>query len=161
LRKQTRRHGGTVVLSLSLQPAVRQTFRMRAKIAGVSMARYFASAVAGCEGRFVLDLPKDAEFELQARADAAGVSISDYVAHALAQPQRSYATPSAETARPITKATDGIARALDLLQARDPRAAAEELTRTLDALRAILRPLARRHDAEVRRAESAGAEWTG
>ena len=40
------RHGGRVVLSLDVEPRVRDALRDRATAAGVSMAEYIANAVA-------------------------------------------------------------------------------------------------------------------
>ena len=42
----TKRHGGRVVLSLDVEPRVRDAIRERAALAGVSMAEYISNAVA-------------------------------------------------------------------------------------------------------------------
>ena len=43
---KTRRHGGRVVLSLDVEPGVRDALRERAALAGVSMAEYVSVALA-------------------------------------------------------------------------------------------------------------------
>ena len=43
---KTQRHGGRVVLSLDVEPRVRDAFRERAAAAGVSMAEYLSNALA-------------------------------------------------------------------------------------------------------------------
>lgn len=43
---KTKRHGGRVVLSLDVEPRVRDAIRERAALAGVSMAEYISNAVA-------------------------------------------------------------------------------------------------------------------
>jgi hypothetical protein len=45
-RVNTKRHGGRVVLSLDVEPGVRDAIRERAALAGVSMAEYISNAVA-------------------------------------------------------------------------------------------------------------------
>jgi hypothetical protein len=45
-RVNTKRHGGRVVLSLDVEPRVRDAIRERAALAGVSMAEYISNAVA-------------------------------------------------------------------------------------------------------------------
>lgn len=46
LGSKTQRHGGRVVLSLDVEPHVREALRERAEAAGVSMAEYFRNAIA-------------------------------------------------------------------------------------------------------------------
>jgi uncharacterized protein (DUF885 family) len=43
---KTKRHGGRVVLSLDVEPRVREAIRERAALAGVSMAEYISNAIA-------------------------------------------------------------------------------------------------------------------
>jgi len=45
-RVNTKRHGGRVVLSLDVEPRVRDAIRERAALAGVSMAEYVSNAIA-------------------------------------------------------------------------------------------------------------------
>jgi len=45
-RSKTTRHGGRVVLSLDVDPRVRDALRERAALAGVSMAEYISVALA-------------------------------------------------------------------------------------------------------------------
>jgi len=45
-RLNTKRHGGRVVLSLDVEPHVRDALRERAAVAGVSMAEYLSNALA-------------------------------------------------------------------------------------------------------------------
>lgn len=49
---KTQRHGGRVVLSLDVEPKVRETLRERAALAGVSMAEYVSVALARPERMF-------------------------------------------------------------------------------------------------------------
>ena len=46
---KTQRHGGRVVLSLDVEPRVRDALRERAAAAGVSMAEYLSNALAAPE----------------------------------------------------------------------------------------------------------------
>lgn len=116
------RHGGRIVLSLSVPPEVRDAVRARAAAAGVSMAAYLANAIA--------------------------------------RPERTYATASAETAQPLTQAGYRIVRALAALEADDHDATRAMLVEAQRILAHALLPLAREHDREVRLSDSAGA-WTG
>jgi len=43
---KTQRHGGRVVLSLDVEPSVRDALRERAALSGVSMAEYVSNALA-------------------------------------------------------------------------------------------------------------------
>jgi hypothetical protein len=45
-RAKSKRHGGRVVLSLDVEPRVRDAIRERAALAGVSMAEYISNALA-------------------------------------------------------------------------------------------------------------------
>ena len=49
---KTQRHGGRVVLSLDVEPRVRDALRERAALAGVSMAEYVSVALAQPERAF-------------------------------------------------------------------------------------------------------------
>ncbi len=49
---KTNRHGGRVVLSLDVEPRVRDAIRERAALSGVSMAEYISNAVARPERSF-------------------------------------------------------------------------------------------------------------
>jgi hypothetical protein len=51
-RLKTSRHGGRVVLSLDVEPQVRDALRERATAAGVSMAEYVSVAIARTERVF-------------------------------------------------------------------------------------------------------------
>lgn len=46
IAKQSGRHGGRVVLSLDVEPHVRDALRERAAASGVSMAEYLSNAIA-------------------------------------------------------------------------------------------------------------------
>ncbi len=50
---KTQRHGGRVVLSLDVEPGVRDALRERAAAAGVSMAEYLSNALAEPERLYV------------------------------------------------------------------------------------------------------------
>ncbi len=50
---RTKRHGGRVVLSLDVEPRVRDAIRERASLIGVSMAEYITNAVAIPERSFM------------------------------------------------------------------------------------------------------------
>jgi hypothetical protein len=49
---KAKRHGGRVVLSLDVEPRVRNAIRERAALAGVSMAEYVSNAIARPERSF-------------------------------------------------------------------------------------------------------------
>lgn len=107
-----RRHGGRVVLSLDVEPEVRDALRERAAAAGVSMAEYLAAAVA--------------------------------------QPARTYDTSAVEMAQPLTQVSYRIAASLDALRAGDVDRVRELLTEARAVVATALRPLAQQHDREVR-----------
>lgn len=110
--KSTTRHGGRVVLSLDVEPQVREALRERA---------------AGC-----------------------GVSMAEYLANALAMPDRLHATASAAQAQVLAHISYEIARARESIATADDAA----LVSALEAMRIVvadtLRPLASSHAEEVR-----------
>lgn len=111
-RSKTTRHGGRVVLSLDVEPEVRDALRERAAAAGVSMA--------------------------------------EYVSVAIAQPERSFSTASAEIAQPLTALSYRIARAQAALSAGETDALARELSDAQRDAAEALRPLSASHIEEVR-----------
>lgn len=111
-RSKTTRHGGRVVLSLDVEPEVRDALRERAAAAGVSMA--------------------------------------EYVSVAIAQPERSFSTASAEIAQPLTALSYRIARAQAALSAGETDAVARELSDAQRDAAEALRPLSVSHIEEVR-----------
>lgn len=58
---KSQRHGGRVVLSLDVEPHVRDALRERAALAGVSMAEYVSVALAQPERAFATTSVKMAE----------------------------------------------------------------------------------------------------
>ncbi len=124
LRSRKRRHGDRVVLSLDVQPRVRDSLRERAAQSGVSMA--------------------------------------EYLSNALARPERSYATASAEIAQPLTILSYRIARAQDALRAHDVAALSRELYEAQRDVAKALRPLVTPHAEEVRQRDRRRAGgWSG
>ena len=118
------RHGGRVVLSLDVEPHVRDALRERAAASGVSMA--------------------------------------EYLANALAEPDRLFATPSASSAQVLAQLSYEIARA------REGAVAAENagLVLALDKMRSVivdaLRPLSQFHREEVHALDRRRAGgWSG
>jgi hypothetical protein len=110
--QKTQRHGGRVVLSLDVEPRVRDALRERAALAGVSM----------------------------------GESVSV----ALAQPERAFATTSAQIAQPIAQLSYRISRAQQEAAAGDHLAVAAELESAKRIAAEAMRPLADPHAEEVR-----------
>ena len=120
----TTRHGGRVVLSLDVEPKVRETLRERAALAGVSMA--------------------------------------EYVSVALAQPNRAFATASAEIAQPLVQLSYRISRARQGAAAGDCSAVAAELDLARRIAAEAMRPLVAPHAEEVRSGDRRRAGgWSG
>ncbi len=118
------RHGGRVVLSLDVEPKVRDALR--------------------------------------ARAAAADVSMAEYLANALARPERSYATAAVEIAQPLAQISYHLAQATRALD----RGEAEPAKVEVDAARRIaaeaMLHLSRHHAKEVRSNDGRrGGGWTG
>ena len=118
------RHGGRVVLSLDVEPRVRDALRERAAASGVSMA--------------------------------------EYLANALAEPDRLFATPSASSAQALAQLSYEAERAREATVAADYAA----LISALDKMRSIiveaLRPLSRSHREEVHALDRRRAGgWSG
>ncbi len=121
---KTQRHGGRVVLSLDVEPRVRDALRERAALAGVSM--------------------------------------TEYVSVALAQPKRVFATTSAEMAQPIAQFSYRISRAQQAVAAGDHQAAAAELELARRIAAEAMRPLAAPHAQEARSGDKRRAGgWSG
>ncbi len=121
---KTQRHGGRVVLSLDVEPRVRDALRERAALAGVSMA--------------------------------------EYVSVALAQPSRSFATPSVEMAQPLAQLSYRISRAKEAVAVGDHSAVAAELELARRIAAAAMRPLAAPHAEEARSGDQRRAGgWSG
>ena len=118
------RHGGRVVLSLDVDPSVRDALRDRAAAAGVSMA--------------------------------------EYLANALAQPERSYDTAAANTAQPLAQVSYRLAQATQALDRADADAASEEIAAARRIVAESLVALRRRHAEEVRDADQPRrGGWSG
>ena len=121
---KTQRHGGRVVLSLDVEPSIRDTLRERAALAGVSMA--------------------------------------EYVSVALAQPERAFATMSAQIAQPIAQLSYRISRAQHAAAAGNHEDAATELELARRIAAEAMRPLAAPHAEEVRSGDTRRAGgWSG
>jgi hypothetical protein len=121
---KTQRHGGRVVLSLDVEPRVRDALRERAALAGVSMA--------------------------------------EYISVALAQPERAFATTSAEVAQPIAQLSYRISRARQAAAEGDYLAVAAELEFARRIAAEAMRPLAAPHAEEVRSGDRRRADgWSG
>ena len=118
------RHGGRVVLSLDVEPRVRDALRNRATAAGVSMAEYIANAVA--------------------------------------RPERSYATRAVEIAQPLTQISYRLAQATRAMESGDVALASDELAAAKRIAADALISLQRRHVQEVRSNDPRrGGGWTG
>jgi hypothetical protein len=123
-RLGTTRHGGRVVLSLDVEPKVRELLRERAALAGVSMA--------------------------------------EYVSVALAQPNRAFATTSAEMVQPLAQLSYRIARAQQAAATGDHSAVAEELEFARRVAADAMRPLATLHAEDARSGDRRRAGgWSG
>jgi hypothetical protein len=121
---KTQRHGGRVVLSLDVEPRVRDALRERAALAGVSMA--------------------------------------EYVSVALAQPERAFATTSAQIAQPIAQLSYRVSRAQQAAAVGDHSAVAAELELARRFAAEAMRPLAAPHAEEVRSGDRRRAGgWSG
>lgn len=121
---KTQRHGGRVVLSLDVEPRVRDALRECAALAGVSMA--------------------------------------EYVSNALARPQRTFATVSAEIAQPLAMLAYRIARAQQAAKIGDLATANGELEDAKRVVAEAMHPLSRSHVDEVRsRDRRRGGGWNG
>jgi len=123
-RLATTRHGGRVVLSLDVEPKIRELLRERAAAAGVSMA--------------------------------------EYVSVALAQPNRAFATASAEIAQSLVQLSYRISRARQAAGADDHLVVAAELELARRIVAEAMRPLAAPHAEEVRSGDRRRAGgWSG
>jgi predicted nicotinamide N-methyase len=118
------RHGGRVVLSLDVEPHIRDSLRQRAAAAGVSMA--------------------------------------EYLANALAEPERSYITNAVDIAQPLTRISYHLAQVVDALACSDLAAAKANLETAKRIVAEAMMPLRRRHAEEVRANEPRrGGGWAG
>lgn len=118
------RHGGRVVLSLDVEPRVRDALRDRATAAGVSMA--------------------------------------EYLANALAQPERSYVTSAVEIAQPLAQISYRLAQATQMLRNGQPTAAADELDAARRVVAEAMIALRRQHSEEYGAHERRrGGGWNG
>ena len=121
---KTQRHGGRVVLSLDVEPRVRDALRERAALAGVSM--------------------------------------TEYVSVALAQPARVFATASAEVAQPLARLSYRVSRAQQAAAAGDHSSVSMELELARLVAAKAMRALAAPHAEEVRLGDRRRAGgWSG
>ena len=124
IAKHTSRHGGRVVLSLDVEPRVRDALRERAAASGVSMA--------------------------------------EYLANALAMPERLHATASAKQAEILAVVSYHVARAQDAASKPGIAAVTSELQAVQKVIAQALRPLARSHADELRSTDRRRAGgWSG
>ncbi len=106
------RHGGRVVLSLDVEPRVRNALRERAAVAGVSMAEYVSVALAQTKRAFATASAQIAQPIAQLsyrisraqRAAAAGDHLAvtaelELARHIAAEAMRPLAAPHAEEVR--------------------------------------------------------------
>lgn len=115
-------------------------------------------------GRVVLSLDVEPRVRgaVRERAALAGVSMAEYVSNAVAGPERSFATASADIVQPLTVLSYRIARAQEALLAGDGAAVSRELKDAQRELAEALRPLAELHAEEVREHDRRhGGGWTG
>ncbi len=109
---KTQRHGGRVVLSLDVEPRVRDALRERAAVAGVSMAEYVSVALARPERVFATTSAEMAQPLVQlsyrisrAQQAAAGHDHStltaelEFARRIAAEAMRPLASPHAEEVR--------------------------------------------------------------
>ncbi len=115
-------------------------------------------------GRVVLslDVEEHVREALRERAAASGVSMAEYLANALAIPDRLYATASAEQAQALARISYETARACAAVVSADY----ETISSALETMRRIiadaLHPLARSHAEEVRSVDRRRAGgWSG
>jgi len=115
-------------------------------------------------GRVVLSLDVEARVRdaLRERAALAGVSMAEFIGNAIAQPERSYATPAAEIAQPLAQVSYRIAQTADAIRRGDVGAAISELDAARRLVSDALIPLRRQHDEEVRTDDRRrGGGWSG
>lgn len=118
------RHGDRVVLSLDVEPHVREALRERAA--------------------------------------ASGVSMTEYLSNALAEPERLYGTVAAEVAQPLAFVSYHLSGALAALNTGDAETARVALQVVVRHAAEALRPLARSHAEEIRSVDRRRAGgWTG
>lgn len=81
ITKQTGRHGGRVVLSLDVEPHVRDTLRERAAASGVSMAEYLTNALAMPDGLHATESAAQAQLLAQISYEVARMRDAVASAH--------------------------------------------------------------------------------
>lgn len=103
-------------------------------------------------GRVTLSLtvPLEVRDALHARARRFGVSLAEYVANALAEPERAYDTPALRKAIPLHTVSLHLALMRRALQRDDFEALGANLADAHRVVAETLRPLRRSHVAEVR-----------
>jgi hypothetical protein len=115
-------------------------------------------------GRVVLSLdvePKTRD-ALRDRAAAAGVSMAEYLANALARPERQYVTAAVEIAQPLTHVSYRLAQIELAVRDFDTATALDEIGAVKRVIAEALAPLQRQHVDEVRRTDRRrGGGWTG
>lgn len=102
-----------------------------------------------------LDLEPHVRDALRERAAAAGVSMTEYVTNAIVKPERVYATSVAQFARPLVAVSYGLARLRHAVNATNDVDLIVRMNEVQRTITDLLRPLARRHDAEVQQNERA------
>lgn len=115
-------------------------------------------------GRVVLSLDVEHRVReaLRERAASAGVSMAEYVSVALTQPNRAFATASAEMAQPLAQLSHRISRALQAAATGDRSSVAVELELARRIAAEAMRPLAAPHAEEARSGDRRRAGgWSG
>ncbi len=115
-------------------------------------------------GRVVLSLDVESRIRdaLRDRAAVAGVSMAEYLANALARPERSYVTAAVEIAQPLAQVSYHLAQAERAIRGGQVDVALGEIDAARQIVVGALAPLQRRHAQEVRVAERRrGGGWTG
>lgn len=115
-------------------------------------------------GRVVLSLDVDEHVRdaLRERAAASGVSMAEYLANALAVPDRLYATEPAGQAQVLARISYEIARSRAAVASADNESALSALEAMRRIIADALGPLARSHAKEVHSLDQRRAGgWTG
>lgn len=97
-----------------------------------------------------MEVPREAREAFFRRAHAAGVSGPEYLANALAHPERTYHTDAVLIAKPLADISYRLARALDALRKGDLEVGVRFVVESQRAVADSLSTLRRAHDAGVR-----------
>lgn len=115
ITKPTSRHGGRVVLSLDVEPHVRDALRERAAASGVSMAEYLTNALANPDRMFATPSATHAQvlarisYEIARAREAVASADSETLVATL----ESMRETIADALRPLARLHDEEVRSLD------------------------------------------------